>query len=159
FYGAFPVRHVKIVVWRFRGRGIHGTTFGNQLVRIRLGTETPAGALGGDWTMTHAMFHLGFPDLDRSHLWMQEGPSTYFEPLARARAGQLPAEGVWRDMFRDLPQGLPRDGDDGLDRTRSWGATYWGGALFWFLADVQIRERTGNRKSADDVLRAILAAG
>ncbi len=159
FYGAYPVRHVKMVVLRFRGRGIHGTTFGNHLIRIRLGTETPATVLRGDWTVTHEMFHLAFPDLDGRHRWMQEGLSTYFEPIARARVGDLPAGRVWRDMLRDMPQGLPREGEGGLDQTPSWGATYWGGALFWFLADVEIRERTHNRKSADDVLRAVLAAG
>ncbi len=71
----------------------------------------------------------------------------------------MPVRQMWHELFRDLPQGMPRDGDDGLDRTRSWGATYWGGALFWFLADVEIRERTHNRRSADDALRAIQAAG
>jgi hypothetical protein len=159
FYGALPVRRVRVIVWRTPGRGIHGTAFGSGLVRVHLGAETPPERLETDWVMTHELLHLGFPDLDERHLWMEEGLSTYFEPIARARVGHMPADQVWRDLFRDLPQGLPRSGDAGLDRTPSWGATYWGGALFWFLADVQIRERTGNRRSADDALRAILAAG
>ena len=58
-----------------------------------------------------------------------------------------------------LPKGLPADGDRGLDRTPTWGRTYWGGALFWFVCDLEIRERTGNRRSIDDAMRAILAAG
>ncbi|HKE15733.1 MAG TPA: hypothetical protein VKB80_12745 [Kofleriaceae bacterium] len=158
-YGGFPMRRVRVMVWRTPGRGIHGTAFGSGLVRVRLGVETPPGRLDSDWVMTHELIHLGFPDLDERHIWMEEGLSTYFEPIARARVGQVPVEQVWREMFRDLPQGLQRAGDAGLDRTPTWGATYWGGALFWLLADVQIRERTGNRRSADDALRAILAAG
>ena len=36
---------------------------------------------------------------------------------------------------------------------------YWGGDLFWLLADVRIRAWTNNRHSVDDAIRAILAAG
>jgi hypothetical protein len=159
FYGRFPVAQVRLVVHRIPGRRIHGTAFGAHLIRIRLGVEALPAQLERDWTMTHEMLHLAFPDLDRRHLWMQEGLSTYFEPIARARVGDLPAEQVWRELFEGLPNGLPGEGDEGLDQTGSWGATYWGGALFWLLADVEIRRETGNRRSADDVLRAVLAAG
>jgi predicted metalloprotease with PDZ domain len=58
-----------------------------------------------------------------------------------------------------LPQGLPRPGDQGLDGTPTWGRKYWGGALFYLLADLEIRERTGDRRSLDDALRGVLAAG
>src|SRR6185503_5341425 len=58
-----------------------------------------------------------------------------------------------------MPQGLPKAGDRGLDRTPTWGRTYWGGALFWLLADVEIRERTSNRRSVDDALRGVQDAG
>jgi hypothetical protein len=43
--------------------------------------------------------------------------------------------------------------------THTWGRTYWGGALFFLLADVEIRERSGGRRSLDDAFRGILAAG
>jgi predicted metalloprotease with PDZ domain len=62
-------------------------------------------------------------------------------------------------MVEGMPQGLPEAGDRGLDRTHTWGRTYWGGCLFWLMADVQIREQTNERRSLDDALRAILDAG
>jgi predicted metalloprotease with PDZ domain len=62
-------------------------------------------------------------------------------------------------MITDGPKGLPAPGDEGLERTHSWGRTYWGGALFCLSADVEIRKRTSNAKSFDDVLRAIVASG
>jgi predicted metalloprotease with PDZ domain len=46
-----------------------------------------------------------------------------------------------------------------LDNSTSRERVYWGGNLFWLLADVQIRVRTGNRRSVDDAIRAILKAG
>jgi hypothetical protein len=159
FYGRFPVAHVRVVVSRVAGGRIGGTAYGGRLVRLRIGAAATAAMLADDWTATHEMFHLGFPDLDRRHLWMEEGMATYFEPIARARVGELAPDRVWRELFAGLPSGLGAAGDGGLDDTPTWGATYWGGALFWFLADVRIREATDNRRSADDALRAILAAG
>ena len=90
---------------------------------------------------------------------MEEGLATYVEPIARAQAGELSVHKVWGDLVRGLPQGLPRDGDRGLDHTPTWGRTYWGGALFYLLADVEIRRRTDNRRGLQDALRAIVAAG
>jgi predicted metalloprotease with PDZ domain len=112
-----------------------------------------------DWIMTHEMFHLAFPTLDDRYLWMMEGLSDYLEPVARARAGQLTPQEVWREFVEGLPQGLPAAGDRGLDNTHTRERIYWGGNLYWLLADVQIREKTNNRHSVDDAIRAILDAG
>ena len=61
-------------------------------------------------------------------------------------------------MVRGMPQGEPRPGDKGLDQTHTWGRTYWGGAMFCLVADVQIRKATGNRRGVQDALQAIVAA-
>lgn len=66
---------------------------------------------------------------------------------------------MWRDLVEGLPNGLPGPDDKGLDRTPTWGRTYWGGALFCLLADVEIRRRTNNRHGLEDALRAIIVAG
>ena len=68
------------------------------------------------------------------------------EPIARVQIGNLKPRQVWFDLVRGLPQGLPEAGDRGLDFTPTWGRTYWGGALFCFLADVEIHRRTANAK-------------
>src|SRR5262249_7695814 len=81
------------------------------------------------------------------------------EPIARARRGLLSAEQVWEGLLEGLPKGLPGPHDLGLDRTPTWGRTYWGGALYCIVADVRIRQRTANRKSLDDALRAVLERG
>jgi hypothetical protein len=66
---------------------------------------------------------------------------------------------MWFEVMRDLHQGLPAAGDEGLDHTHTWGRTYWGGALFCFLADIEIHRETGNKKGLEDALRGILNAG
>ena len=77
---------------------------------------------------------------------MEEGLATYIEPIARVQAGELPAKQIWRDMLDGMPKGEPQPGDKGLDRTHTWGRTYWGGALFCLVADVQIRVATAIAK-------------
>jgi len=105
------------------------------------------------------MVHLAFPSVAREHHWIEEGIATYVEPIARAETGELAVSSVWRDLVEGLPKGLPGPDDKGLDRTPTWGRTYWGGALFCLLADVEIRRRTNNRHGLEDALRAIVVAG
>jgi len=126
---------------------------------ITVGDQTDLPDLEDDWTLTHEMIHLAFPSMAENHHWIEEGISTYVEPVARAQVGNLPVAEVWKQFVRDMPKGQPEAGDGGLDNTPTWGRTYWGGAMFCLLADVQIRERTNNRKGLRDALRAILAHG
>jgi hypothetical protein len=163
YFGRFPVEHARVLVRPAEGRAgvFRGATFG-AFTRISVGRSTSGKQFADDWMMTHELIHMAFPDVSgRSdeHHWMEEGMATYIEPIARAQIGRMTAERVWGDFERDMPQGLPEAGDRGLDRTPTWGRTYWGGALFWLLADVRIREATHNQKGLQDAMRAIVAAG
>ncbi|HLK53449.1 MAG TPA: hypothetical protein VKU42_08325, partial [Candidatus Angelobacter sp.] len=91
--------------------------------------------------------------------WIEEGISTYVEPVARARAGRMPVDEVWRSFVHDMPKGEPQPGDKGLDNTHSWANTYWGGGLFCLVADVRIREQTKNRMGLEDALYGIVKGG
>jgi len=112
-----------------------------------------------DWMLTHEMVHLTFPSVPDEHHWIEEGIATYVEPIARVRAKKFDANEMWYEVVRDMHQGLPESGDQGLDHTHTWGRTYWGGAMFCLLADVEIRKQTNNKKGLDDALRGILLAG
>ena len=162
YYGEFPTRHFSLLVKVDGRRGVHsGTTFprGEGFTRISVGPQTTVGDLKQDWMMTHEMIHLAFPSMADSHHWIEEGISTYVEPVARVQAGQLSAIDLWSQFVRDMPQGEPQPGDRGLDQTHTWGRTYWGGAMFCLVADVEIHRETGNRKGLRDALRAIVAGG
>ena len=102
------------------------------------------------------MVHLALPEVGDDHLWLTEGLSTYVEGIARVQAGELRADRVWADLVRSMPNGLPRSGDEGLDHTHTWGRTYWGGALFCLIADVEIRKKTRNRFGLRDAMSAVL---
>ncbi len=162
YYGTFPVASARILLVPVPGRGIRGgQAFGYRggAIRLLVGSESTQSDLDRDWKAVHEMVHLALPEVGQSHLWLAEGLAVYVESIARVEAGDLSAEKIWGDFVRDMPQGLPQAGDRGLDRTPTWGRTYWGGAIFCLLADVEIRKRTGNRVGLQQGLRAILAAG
>jgi predicted metalloprotease with PDZ domain len=162
YYGRFPVDRALVIVMAGRSDSpTRGETLGDggPAVLIRVGGGVTAANVRDDWVITHELFHVTLPMLSREHVWLSEGIPTYVEPLARARAGLLAPEKLWRDLVEGLPQGLPEAGDRGLENTHTWGRTYWGGALFCLLADLTIRERTANARSLDDALRAVVATG
>jgi hypothetical protein len=166
YYGRFPVLRARILIVPVAGRSgiVQGTTWGDMrgfpgFTRIRLGQHSTEYDLAEDWTMTHELVHMAFPSLPDDQHWMEEGLATYIEPIARVQSGELPAKSIWHDMMQGMPNGEPAAGDQGLDRTHTWGRTYWGGALFCLIADIEIRKQTANSKGLRDALRAIAAAG
>jgi hypothetical protein len=162
YYGRFPVDQVKVLVVPVEGEGVRsGTAFSQRgaAVRVVLGRAVTERQLADDWIVVHELVHLAFPSVADEHHWIEEGLATYVEGIARAQAGRLGAAKVWADYVRSMPKGLPAEGDQGLDHTPTWGRTYWGGAIFCLLADIRIRESTGNRLGLQDALRALVAAG
>jgi hypothetical protein len=162
YFGRYPVAEARIRLLTSDRRGVsNGKSFGGRgvMCRVAVNPHATLAELNQDWILTHEMVHFGFPSVPERHHWIEEGTATYVEPIARARSGILPAEQVWSDMIRDMPKGLPEPGDRGLDNTHTWGRTYWGGALFCLLADVEIRKQTANGKGLEDALRAINGAG
>jgi hypothetical protein len=163
FYGRFPMARTRVVVSPVAGEGVSGgRTWADArgaLIRIRVGVATTAKGYANDWVLVHEMTHLALPSLPENQAWLEEGLATYVESIARAQAGALSAEQVWAGFVKGMPNGLPAAGDHGLDRTPTWGRTYWGGALFCLLADLEIRRATDGRRGLPDALRGMLARG
>ncbi|HLY43623.1 MAG TPA: hypothetical protein VKR52_20585 [Terracidiphilus sp.] len=167
YYGRFPLSHDRILVIPVEGErreAIQGTTWGDMdgaqgFTRLRIAQHATMQDMAEDWVTTHELVHGAFPSMPDDQHWIEEGLATYIEPLARVMTGELQARKVWADMVDGMPKGEPEPGDEGIDRTHTWGRTYWGGGLFCFVADVEIRRQTGNRKGLRDALKAIVAAG
>lgn len=162
YYGHFPVPHLTLKIRSTSGSGIrHGVTYARDggLILISVGRDADIAATKDDWVLVHEMIHLAFPSMDDDQHWIEEGISTYVEPVARTRKGGMQVKEMWRTFVRDMPKGEPGPDDHGLDNTHTWGRTYWGGAIFCLLADVQIRERTHNHKGLEDALRGINRGG
>lgn len=161
WYGRFPVHPLELTVEPGRGRGVYGgKTFGGDTPRIRVGVGhgTPLEAMYDDWILVHELVHVAFPNVPRRHHWIEEGLATYVEPWVRIPPGQITPEKAWYDLAIGLPQGQPAAGDRGLDNTPTWGRTYWGGALYCLLVDLELR-RENPKVGLKQALIGILEAG
>jgi hypothetical protein len=161
YYGTFPVRSATVRLVAESGGGVQGgKTFASPdaFIRVQVGGEVTNAQLTADWVLVHEMTHLALPDTGEEHAWLSEGIAVYVEGVARVQAGNRSETDMWAEELRQMPRGLPLPGDRGLDHTHTWGRTYWGGAMFCLLADVDIRRRTQLRFGLQDALRAVLRA-
>ena len=161
YYGRLPVRRTLVIVIPDKDNDIEGETMGDggPAIVVRAARNMTLARVHDDWVVTHELLHVTMPSLARTHSWLSEGIVTYVEPIVRARAGLVTAEQFWSDLVKGAPKGLPQAGDQGLERTHTWGRTYWGGALFCLVADIRIRQETHGARSLDDALRSIALAG
>ena len=160
YYGKFPVQSLRLLFMPADGKGVKtGTTWGYQgaACRVVVGTEATREAVFKDWVMVHEMIHTALPDVGREHNWLSEGVAVYVESICRVQAGHLPEAQIWGDFMHAMPKGQPQPGDKGFDNTHSWGRTYWGGATFCLLADLELRKQSDNKVGLQQALRGINA--
>jgi hypothetical protein len=158
FYGGFPAPLVLLRIQAGPDGGVHGgrtTNDSGLMIQMAVGRGVSASELAADWVLVHEMVHLALPEIGRRHNWLAEGLAVYVEGIARAQFGNRDISDVWAEYRHSMPKGLPQPGEGGMDETRTWARTYWGGALFCLQADVAIRERTGNRVGLQTALRAM----
>ena len=156
YYGEFPVSAVRIRVTVVdNDRMGSGRTFGEPqpFIEVSVGRHITARALTDDWVLVHEMIHLALPDVAEDHSWLSEGIATYVEGIARTQAGNMSEADLWKEYMEFMPRGLPQANDHGLDQTHTHARTYWGGALYCLVADVQIREKTHSRYGLQDAIR------
>jgi hypothetical protein len=161
YYGTFPTQALRIQVVPENGGGVRsGKTWGYHggFIRVEVGRDVTATQLMDDWVLVHEMTHLALPDVGDDQSWFSEGLAVYVEGVAREQAGNRTQQDVFAEQMQQMPRGMPQAGDQGLDHTHTWGRTYWGGAMFCFLADVEIHRRTGNRLGLQDAMRAVVKA-
>jgi hypothetical protein len=160
-FGRFPVDATVFVV---PVSGAHEVVFGRVMslggasVVLLFGDEARPSEMHDDWVVVHELFHLGCPSFVGEGHWLEEGLATYYEPVLRERAGWMSEADLWLHFFQELPRGLRREGEPAsIEERDDIDSTYWGGALFVFVADLELRAGTGNARSMDDVVRTILA--
>lgn len=153
YYGKLPMERVLLVILEHEGRGVRGLAQGNSVLMLPSKTIDPQ-ELRNDWTLMHELTHLGFPCVPSAYHWVEEGLATYLEPLIRVRAGDFPREKMWLDILENMPPSFP---DESVLDRHDYNRYYWGGALYWFLADLRIRLQTG--KTLQTALQAIVKQG
>jgi len=162
YFGGFPVAESLIVLQpvpgeRYLRRGMVAGGGGATML-LRIGAETEAGDLLGQWMLMHELVHFAAPYID-GHAWLMEGMAVYTETRLRVAAGWFPEDHAWRGFLRNFRQGMAAMEQQGLARARGIGPVYWGGTLMMLLADAEIIERSGGAKSLADCFKAVLAEG
>ena len=155
YFGRFPTSSLRVQIVPQEGAGVRSGKTWAGFIRVQVGREVTAAQLMDDWVLVHEMSHLALPDVGDNQTWLSEGLAVYVEGVARVQAGNRSQQDVFAEQMRQMPKGLPRAGEQGLDNTHTWARTYWGGAMFCFLADVEIHRRTGNRLGLQDAMRAV----
>ena len=155
YYGRFPTSSLRVQIVPQEGGGVRGGKTWAGFIRMQVGREVTTDQLMDDWVLVHEMSHLALPDVGDNQTWLSEGLAVYVEGVARVQAGNRSQQDVFAEQMRQMPKGMPRAGEQGLDNTHTWARTYWGGAMFCFLADVEIHRRTGNRLGLQDGMRAV----
>jgi predicted metalloprotease with PDZ domain len=158
-YGSFPAQATIFVI---PVRGAAEVVFGRVMslaggsVALLFGSETRAASEHSDWVVVHELSHLGTASLVGEGHWLEEGLATYYEPVLRERAGWMSEAELWKHFVDQMPRGEPRVGDPpALEERDDIDSTYWGGALFCMLADLEIRKASHGARSLDDVMRAV----
>ena len=161
YFGQYPVPRALVLVlgparaWR-RGRTLGN---GGASIPIWVAPTTAGAALAADWCSSTRWCASGFPYLPARARWLEEGFATYVEPHRprRQRAAQR-LRGLGGPAGRPAP-GRPRQGGIAASTFADMGEHVLGRRAFCFLADVAIRERTGDKRSLRDALRGVQAAG
>jgi hypothetical protein len=162
YFGGFPAKEALIVLQpmpelRYLRRGMVAGGGGATML-LRIGAETRAEDLFGQWMLMHELVHFAAPFID-NHAWLMEGMAVYTETRLRVAAGWFPRDQAWRGFLRNFRQGIPAMEQAGLARSRGIGPVYWGGTLMMLLADAEIIEKSGGKKSLADCFQAVLAEG
>ena len=163
-HGRFPVPQVRVTV-KPGGRSGDPVIFGQAVRReeerldLFLCRTATDDELPGEWVAIHEMIHLAFPRIDRTDAWINEGFVTYYQEVLRTRGGFQSepqgwgklADGFYRGATRG--SGLPLVEESRLmQRTHGYWRVYWGGAAMALDMDLELRRRTGGKRSLDDVI-------
>ena len=182
-FGGFPFDRYAFLFTAQPGRGFGGglehltsTAIGISAAQLRNSAATGLG------TIAHEFFHtwnvkrlrpraLGPFDYQRQNrttaLWLMEGVTSYYTDVTLARAGLTEPERFWESMARQI-SGLESNParHHVSSAAASWNvwepaaadrrlSYYNSGLVLGLLLDLEIRARTANRRSLDDVMRAL----
>jgi predicted metalloprotease with PDZ domain len=168
FYGGVPTGRALVLLVPVAGEsdpGVFGTTLHRAAPSVVMffGADASDEAFRDDWMGTHELFHVGNPRLTSKVRWFNEGSATYYQDVLRARAGMVPPEKIWSDLYDGFTRFCaPLGGHSLADESEHLGErhhfvnVYWAGACLFFRADVLIREHSNGKRSLDDLLRALL---
>ena len=146
---------------------VDGEVIGNHLSMFMNPDGNPMDQMVGWFMFAHEFFHLWNGKTlrfgDTTTDWFKEGISNYYTIKALKQTGFINEEivlGMMNNLFyqryiQDPGYGslAPSRAASGFDKDNHWGLVYGGGLFAGIAMDMEIRQRTGNSASLDDVMR------
>ena len=143
-YDHFPIDHAQILVYPIGKRReavpwAEVQRAGSPAVHLFIDETRPTQEFRDDWTLIHELSHLLAPRIDYRDRWLSEGLASYYQNVAKARAGMLSADQAWNKLKAGFAKGR-RAQQGSLRASRSTKHLYWGGAAYYLLADARLRD-------------------
>ena len=167
-YGHFPLRHTQILVTPVASTSATKSPviFGqvnrqpDLQVRFFVDPNQPLASYLSDWTAAHEFAHLMLPFINRDAAWLSEGIATYYQYVARVRAGIISQQQAWNRLLAGLERGRHnsknktslRQTSQQMHQQKSYMRVYWSGVVYALSMDVQLRQQTNNQQSLDQAL-------
>ncbi len=165
--GRFPVDDLLVLITPVGGDEVgFGTVArgGGPSVLLEVGVDIDERELEGDWVAPHELIHLNLPRIDGADPWLYEGFATYYEPVLRARMGDLSPRRAWERLHDGFLRGAGsgtgralRDESAAMMETYAFWRVYWAGAALMLMADVSLRQAGGDPGSLDAQLGRVRA--
>jgi predicted metalloprotease with PDZ domain len=106
-----------------------------------------------DWTAAHELSHMLVPYIDRDELWLSEGIASYYQNVARGKAGMISRETAWDKLLAGFGRGTRAARTESLSNSAGIMQMYWGGAAIYLMADIALRKRSKNKQTLGTVLQ------
>jgi len=171
YLGHFPLSQLQVILIenrRFRtgpvpwGDVKRGGGFG---IRFVVDSDQSLEKFYQDWTATHEFSHLLVPNIEYQDGWLSEGLASYLQYLLMARSGQLTPEQAWQKLYLGFNRGLngtvnaPEEKLINTSENRRKGnrsgrtmRIYWSGAVYFFMADVELRKQSKGQLGLPELL-------
>lgn len=168
--GRLPADRLQVLIVPSRsaapiGFGVVGRA-GGASVLLFVASDASEEQLKAHWVTPHELSHLFLPFVRRESAWLSEGLATYYQDVLRARAGLVSADEAWRHMAVNLSQArqegtgrMMAAESAAMYRTYAFRSVYWAGTAYFLMADVELRRRSGGKKSLDRAIATLTARG
>ncbi len=151
---------------------VDGEVIGNHLSMFMNPGGNPMEQMAGWFMFAHEFYHLWNGKTLRftntSTDWFKEGISNYYTIKALKQTGFIDEESLlailnnlfYQRYIQDPAYGAlaPADAASGFDKDNHWGLVYGGGLFAGITMDMEIRNRTANARSLDDLMRSFYKA-
>jgi hypothetical protein len=118
-------------------------------------------ALQQDWTGYHELAHLLIPYRGWGDTWFSEGVASFYQNILQARAGVLPEQQAWQNLYDGFMRGIAdskfngqplSDVSDAMREKGGFMRVYWSGAWYFLAIDVRLRQQSGGAINLDRAL-------